>query len=358
MRVQQVGVELGEFALQRLDVGMDVPEHEQVACAEIAFRLAASSSRLLLERAARQAQHRVRWAGLRSGRRPCARADTPLMSLTTPPSLMPPSSRTLCSRLISLARMRAELAPVARDQAQLAQVLRRDEAARTRPKRASTASHSLSAMSVLRPGTCLIDVRVDHPGGDAGALQVGVHALPVDAGALHDHQFDAQFDQPGRQRAAVAPETAELPRLALHRAVGLLDQHRHHMQHAVHVDTGHAPVQGSQSKVFHDDAPEVKVPDGTQGDHRSGRMQSAATGGWKTPRIVVDSGLFTVRAAKRSTHMGRAAQQSGVRASPVQVRLGVGVGPSFVMRPQSPSVPPHILHQPQAFMLGGDAWES
>lgn len=45
----------------------------------------------------------------------------------------------------------------------------------------------------------------------------------------------------------------------------------HHMQHAVDVDTGHAPVQDSQSKVFHHDAPVVKVPSGTQGDHLRGR---------------------------------------------------------------------------------------
>ena len=38
-----------------------------------------------------------------------ARADTPLMSLTTPPSLMPPSSRILCSRLISLAHIALSL---------------------------------------------------------------------------------------------------------------------------------------------------------------------------------------------------------------------------------------------------------
>ena len=44
--------------------------------------------------------------------------------------------------------------------------------------------------------------------------------------------------------------------------------------------------------------------------------------GWKTPRIELDSGLFTVRAATRPRQMGRAARQSGVRASPVEIRLG------------------------------------
>jgi phytoene/squalene synthetase len=37
---------------------------------------------------------------------------------------------------------------------------------------------------------------------------------------------------------------------------------------------------------------------------------------------------------------------------------GDGVGPSLVLRPQSPSVPPRIVLQIRAFLLGGDASES
>ena len=81
--------------------------------------------------------------------------------------------------------------------------------------------------------------------------------------------------------------------------------------------------------------------------------------GWKIPRIVADSGLYTVRAATRRTKVSQAARQSGVRASPGQVRLGIGVGPSIVLRPLLPSAPPHILHQRwQAFMRGGGEAES
>ena len=75
---------------------------------------------------------------------------------------------------------------------------------------------------------------------------------------------------------------------------------------------------------------------------------------WKTPRIESDSGLFTVRAATKPTAMGQAAQQSGVRASSVEVRLGNGVEPSFELRPLRLCVPPHIVHRPKAFMLGGE----
>ena len=93
-------------------------------------------------------------------------------------------------------------------------------------------------MSVLRPGTCKTEVRVDDPGGNASVLQMRVHALPVDAGALHHHQLHAQLGKPGGQGAAVAPEAAELAAALFDRPVGLLDHNGDHVQHAVHVDTG------------------------------------------------------------------------------------------------------------------------
>jgi NAD(P)-dependent dehydrogenase (short-subunit alcohol dehydrogenase family) len=93
----------------------------------------------------------------------------------------------------------------------------------------------------------------------------GVHTLPVDAGALHDHELDLQLVQPRGQGAAVALEPAELPTVLVDRAVGLLDQHGDDVQHAVHIDAGHAAVQGGKS--FHQDAPVSKVPSGTQERH-------------------------------------------------------------------------------------------
>ena len=52
--------------------------------------------------------------------------------------------------------------------------------------------------------------------------------------------------------------------------------------------------------------------------------------GWTTPRIEIDPGLFTVRAAAHAAGAAHAWRLSGVRASPVQAWLGVGVGPSIV----------------------------
>jgi hypothetical protein len=130
--------------------------------------------------------------------------------------------------------------------------------------------------------------------------------------------------EPRRQGSAVTPGAAELARVALHRALGLLDQNSHHMQHAVHVE-----------------------------------CKTQSPEGWKTPRIELDSGLFTVRAATRPKNMGHARATVGGSSEPGAgpVRR-LGVGPSFVMRPQSPNVPPRILRQSGAFMLGGDGSKS
>ena len=74
-----------------------------------------------------------------------------------------------------------------------------------------------------------------------------VHALPVDAGALHHRQLHAQLGEPGGQGAAVAPEAAKLAAGLLDRPVGPLDCDGDHVQHAVYVNTGYPPVQGLKS---------------------------------------------------------------------------------------------------------------
>jgi hypothetical protein len=81
------------------------------------------------------------------------------------------------------------------------------------------------------------------------------------------------------RHAAVTLEAAELARLALHRAVGLLNQGGDDMQHAVHVDSGDTPVQDLQPKVFLLCAPVVTVRDaensGTQGNRQIDRRRKA-----------------------------------------------------------------------------------
>ena len=77
-----------------------------------------------------------------------------------------------------------ELAPVARDQAQLAQILGRDEAGANQAKTGQHGQPLRIAHVGLAPGSMFNKVGVDDPGRNAGVLQVRMHALPVDAGAL------------------------------------------------------------------------------------------------------------------------------------------------------------------------------
>ena len=190
------------------------------------------------------------------------------------------------------------------------------------------------------------------------SVKLGEHALPVDAGALHDHQLDFELGQPGGQRAAVALEAAELPTVLDDRAVGLLDQGGDHVQHAMHVDAGHAPVQGRQT--FHDDAPERKVPSSTQGRHLGPRGSAGA----KAPTLRrgeledssnrrIGSGLFTVRAAARVHGNGPGSATVGgtsqLGAGPVRRRRRA----SFVYRPHHPCVPPRIVPHLRGFHARG-----
>jgi hypothetical protein len=118
--------------------------------------------------------------------------------------------------------------------------------------------------------------------------------------------------QPGGQGSAVTPKAAELARVALHRAVGLLDQDSHHMQHAVHTSmpaTHRYQARNPRSSMT------MLLSLKRQVAHRaitvSAECKTPSSEGWKTPRIELDSGLFTVRAATRPRQMGRAARQSG-----------------------------------------------
>jgi len=94
---------------------------------------------------------------------------------------------------------------------------------------------------------------------------MGVQALPVNAGALHDHEFDVLLDKPGRQRSAIAPEAAEFPAHVFDGAIGMFDDHRDDVQHAVHVDAGNVPVKWGQS--FHHIALMTRIRSGRKG-HR------------------------------------------------------------------------------------------
>jgi len=182
----------------------------------------------------------------------------------------------------------------------------------------------------LAAGHMLDEVVIDHSRRDAGILQVGEHALPVDAGALHDHQLHPQFDEPLDQGAAIAFETAELPSVLGDRGVGLLDRHGDHVPHAVHIDSGHTPVQGRQTR--HDKALVCKVRGSAQGHLPWAVRRAAASAAARQIGEREDSSnrerfgpLY--RTCGHPVHgNGPGSATIGGRASSVAVRLGNGSG--------------------------------
>src|SRR5512139_960475 len=83
-------------------------------------------------------------------------AVTPLMSLTTQPSLYPQSSSTLCNRFFSPARYPANFLRYRVMTLRCLMSFGGIKLALNKPHRANSASHSLSSTSVFRPGTFLM----------------------------------------------------------------------------------------------------------------------------------------------------------------------------------------------------------
>jgi hypothetical protein len=99
-------------------------------------------------------------------------------------------------------------------------------------------------MSVLRWGRCSMKFALTTQVVMPVFASLAQRLLPEDACALHEDELNLQPDEPGSQSASVALQAAGRLTVLVHRAVGLLDEHSDHMQHAVHIDTGHTPAQG------------------------------------------------------------------------------------------------------------------
>ncbi|MGF6735955.1 hypothetical protein OKW50_008128 [Paraburkholderia youngii] len=82
----------------------------------------------------------------------------------------------------------------------------------------------------------LDEMRIDDPGLDAGAFQMGIDAFPVDARAFHDNQFDMQIKKPVRERMAITLETAEFTALLFDGAVGVFNDGCDNVQHLIDID--------------------------------------------------------------------------------------------------------------------------
>jgi len=167
------------------------------------------------------------------------------------------------------------------------------------------------------------EMRIDDPGLDTGALQMGIETFPVDAGAFHDDQFDIRLEKPARQGTAIALETAEFAALLFDGAIRLFNDERDHVQHLM----GHRcrPRVGKAETVLPCHPPLAKI-----------KVVHRASMNWKTPQTqsVWVSLPFVLR---RQT-----AQLLGVR--PVRVGLVIhGVGPPLRLRSLVSCAPPMIL---------------
>jgi len=148
-----------------------------------------------------------------------------------------------------------ELLPLARNQAQVADVGLRDE-------RGSKQARSRQGGEPLRIGHIGLAPRhgfdvtgVDNPGGNAHALQGCVWALPVNAGALHDHHLGSKRLGPLGQSPSVALEAAKFAALHCDLAISLLG-------HCAGADLGLVDVQADDAFIdrrkFHDSSPLTK----------------------------------------------------------------------------------------------------
>jgi hypothetical protein len=86
---------------------------------------------------------------------------------------------------------------------------------------------------------------VHHPGDDAYSLQRRIRALPVNAGALHDHDIRGNGARPFGQGFAVSLEAAELPALIRHATVGLLGDGAARDLCLMHIQPNDALVNGN-----------------------------------------------------------------------------------------------------------------
>ena len=117
---------------------------------------------------------------------------------------------------------------------------------RSSPNRASCASHCEIDLVGLATRHVLDVEGVHDQGGDAGPFEMGEHAFPINAGALHHHLLDAMFLQPANQLTHVALEAAKFAGLLQHRAVSLRDQDCHRVLHSVHIDPGNPFVNAGE----------------------------------------------------------------------------------------------------------------
>jgi hypothetical protein len=89
----------------------------------------------------------------------------------------------------------------------------------------------------LTSGYTLDVVGIDHPGRNASGREARKHALPINAGALQDDQFDLAFGKPADERLHIALEAPELTRMLGDAAVLAFDEYGDDMLHPMYVES-------------------------------------------------------------------------------------------------------------------------
>ena len=188
--------------VEEVDVREDLPDDQRVLGVEAPLERLAQRGDLLAQLA------RARARRARPGRScpatsasSMSRPDLPRMSVATQPSLIPVSSRILCSRAASRWR---SLICALRYRVRLRSVrigLGGTRLARNSPASSSWQSHCASFTSVLRPGTCLT-WRALTSISSKRSSRIAQHRLPVHAGRFHRDLLDSERLEPVAQRRA------------------------------------------------------------------------------------------------------------------------------------------------------------
>jgi hypothetical protein len=142
--------------------------------------------------------------------------------------------------------MPTSLQPLARHQAKLAELHRRDERRTQQPGPGQRGQPLRVSHVGLATGHGLDVPGVDHPGNDPHRLQRRKRALPVHTRALHDDDFGLDLQRPLRQGAAVTFEGTEVALGNFHPPVVMFDNGARRDLGLVNVQRNDALVHRSQ----------------------------------------------------------------------------------------------------------------
>ncbi len=240
-RLKQFGINLGELSFQCGHVLMQLAQDEQVAWREIAIERCGQVVAFVLQAATRHSEHLAKRFAFNqpSHHLACGNPfDVGYDGTQFDPAILKHFVHT-----VGFAREHLRnSAAIAREEAQFTQVFRRNETAPHQPKPRQHSQPFRITHVGLAARHILDEMRIHDQRRNAHPFDMRMRTLPVNARALHHHQLHTQLLQPGRHRLHVALEATKLSLMLADRAIVFFNQHRHDMQHAMHIDTGNSPM--------------------------------------------------------------------------------------------------------------------